>query len=375
MGLLVSVSGIFSVAGNSWIYLYSQNTNGGSARFRCVDLEIGTNSGFNANEKGYRGGNTLLSSNPTGYGPGASVGGANGNGGAGCGGNGGSGSDGSMPGGAAYGSYTNPVDPGSGSGGAQSGGWGDGKYGGGLVHIEAVDSVLVDGSVLANGNGSSYMGGGSGGAINIKCKTFRGSGLLAAVGGNDMRSDWRNGGAGGGGRIAVIFNPAAQAAFAVPAYGLFNAAGGTMGVSDTSVSRVRAALGRPGSLYFTTNTFFDLARVQGGTVRIPGVTSLAMNSLSLDTGIVAFPSGFSLTVYPRRDHHGRGGTRHEQLRGDHWPRPYRELGLPQGKCIFPGWSGPKDPRRRSPPLPMVAWTYTARGQPITFRCWSEGMSR
>jgi len=80
-------------------------------------------------------------------------------------------------GGSTYGSSNAPVDPGSGGGAAQVSGWGG--YGGGLIRVEAGDTVIVDGSLLANGGpavANNYVGPGSGGAIFIKCKYFKGSG-------------------------------------------------------------------------------------------------------------------------------------------------------------------------------------------------------
>ena len=66
-------------------------------------------------------------------------------------------------------------------------------HGAGAIRIEASLSVIVDGTITANGqNGpQNYSGAGSGGAIYITCGAFGGTGVVSAVGGN--------GGAGGGG--------------------------------------------------------------------------------------------------------------------------------------------------------------------------------
>jgi hypothetical protein len=98
---------------------------------------------------------------------------------------------------AAYGSFRDPNELGSG-GGSDSGGGGNG---GGLVRITA-QSVLVDGQILANGGGGSFWGGGgSGGGIRLHTSTLAGQGMLQAHGGNGTSQ----GGGGGGGRIAIRY--------------------------------------------------------------------------------------------------------------------------------------------------------------------------
>jgi hypothetical protein len=305
-GLLVSVSGTVSIAGSAWIYPYSQNTNGGSAWFRCLDLVVGTNSGFNANDKGYRGAyaNENGVNNPPGYGPGRSLGGTYGGAGAGYGGRGGFGS--SINNGNEYGSYIDPTDPGSGAGGAAT--HSGGGSGGGLIRIIASDSVLMDGSLLANGQDTaSYAASGSGGGICVSCRTFEGTGTLSAIGGNDLQGWYnRGGGGGGGGRIAVVYDSDAQAALSVQPTVVFNATGGGKKTGATwyngswvtygGVPMTRNFQARPGSLYLTDNRFFDLGRIQGGKIVVPGVTSWSMNTFSNSQGLIAFPANFTLTV-------------------------------------------------------------------------------
>jgi hypothetical protein len=308
-GLLVSVSGTVTIAANSWIYPYSENTNGGSPFFRCQDLVLAPNGGFDANKKGFAGGIYALGGyNPKGYGPGGSLGSVYSSGGGGYGGQGGTGYDGpqSAPGGSAYGDYMNPIDPGSGCGGAQVA---DGRRGGGLVRIEAAGSVLVDGSILANGeDGGGYPGASSGGGINIKCNTFRGTGLLKAVGGNDIRNVLsRFGGSGGGGRIAVVYATTAQTSVSPQPTVRFNASGGIRTVAGPSLAIARMTQGGPGSIYLSDAQFFDLANVQGGEIKVPGVTSWTTNNLSVADGLIAFPSGFILTVTQNATFSGAGG--------------------------------------------------------------------
>jgi len=193
-GALVSVAGDVLIASTkSWIYAYSHPTNGGSPLFRMRDLTISTtNAGFNADGTGY----------VAPYGPGAP--GAIRNG-AGYGGQGGLIN---ISGGPTYGSSNAPMDPGSGTFGNSDRVASDvaGIYGagGGLVRIQATRTVTLNGQITAKGNIGLYstVGTGSGGGINITCKTFAGSnGILQANGGNGFGQSYSHG--GGGGRIAV----------------------------------------------------------------------------------------------------------------------------------------------------------------------------
>ena len=184
-GALVSVTGLMTVASGSWVFPYSHSTNGGSALFRLNDLLIGTNAGFNANDKGYSG------SASVGFGPGRGNSGSPGGGG----GYGGFGGRAAFPYGQTYGSTNAPLSPGSGGGGT-------GGAGGGLVRIEAAGSVDLKGSILAKGQGfTGYMNtSGSGGGIFVMCQEFASvNGVINADGGTGNSA----GSGGGGGRIAV----------------------------------------------------------------------------------------------------------------------------------------------------------------------------
>ena len=196
-GALVNVGGDMTVAPLSWVYPVSHSTNGGSPVFRMQNLDVANGGGFNADTAGFAGGGVLQN----GYGDLNGCGKCRNNGsdtlgnGAGYGGNGGG-----DPGyfGTTCGLSNAPTAPGSGgSGRGQTANIGG--SGGGLVRIEAVDRVTLNGLLSANGQGSSYAGSGSGGGIYIRCKRFAGSnGLMNAMGGSAGA-----GGGGGGGRIAV----------------------------------------------------------------------------------------------------------------------------------------------------------------------------
>jgi hypothetical protein len=135
-----------------------------------------------------------------GPGHGTGVGDMGGNGGGGgYGGAGGSGFD--SPGGITNGSLTMPVSPGSGGGayGTQQGG-----TGGGVIKINAVGDITINGTVSADGDAGwdGGVGGGAGGSVWLLCHRLYGSGTNSAAGGPGAGSSG-GGGGGGGGRIAL----------------------------------------------------------------------------------------------------------------------------------------------------------------------------
>lgn len=128
-------------------------------------------------------------------------GGSNFGSGAGHGGVGGASS--TAAGGPIYGVTNAPTEPGSGGGGTHNNLAG---HGGGVVLLEALRNMVVDGTISANGgNGGQYNGGGSGGSILlIAGESFTGgaSGIVRANGGN-RGSAYTSLGGGAGGRIAI----------------------------------------------------------------------------------------------------------------------------------------------------------------------------
>ena len=165
-GAYAKVDGCLTIASNSWIYLWSSPTNGGSALFRVGALSIAAGGG------GYGGAG----------GPGVSG-----------------------VGGGTYGISNAPVWPGSGG----ASGW-DSRAGngGGAVRIMADSRVTIDGLVSASGDNTlDHGGGGSGGSIWIECMTLTGAttGVVRANGGTGLcpaNGSQYTGGGGGGGRIA-----------------------------------------------------------------------------------------------------------------------------------------------------------------------------
>ena len=131
--------------------------------------------------------------------------------------------------------YDNPAAPElPGSSGASSQ-YGAGRCGGGAVKIEATGVVVVNGSILANGENASSYGkdavdnhnpAGSGGSIYISCRTISGSGTLSANGGGGSKPVQTQAGyAAGGGMIAVHYDPESERSVSVASMTITAAAG------------------------------------------------------------------------------------------------------------------------------------------------------
>lgn len=101
-----------------------------------------------------------------------------------------------------YGSIYEPNLPGGGGGRFSATASERGGYGGGVVRVDAATSVVIHGTIEANGeNGSSNGAGGAGGSVVIKTPSLTGTGQINAIGGNGGTS---YSGGGGGGRIALL---------------------------------------------------------------------------------------------------------------------------------------------------------------------------
>jgi len=190
-----------------------------------------------------------------------------------------------------YGSLTAPETPGSG-GNVKINGPTPGQ-GGGVVRIQASGIVTIHGTIRANGAGrpgGSHDNGGAGGAIYITCSRLAGSatGLIQANGENAGLG----GMAGGGGRVAIIYDPVAQAGLN-PGVRL-SATGGTH-----STRRLAASL--DGTLYLPDSTFLSETLsgnlFLGCRLFIPGFTNWAVGSLTINGCNLTFGyPGFRLTV-------------------------------------------------------------------------------
>lgn len=224
----------------------------------CSNFTIAAGGMINADERGY------FCANGPGRGEGA--GGGYGSGG-GYGGQGGMGLS-KYAVGMPYGSTGAPLDPGSGGGTYPF--WVS-AHGGGAVRIEAADTATIDGIISANGKngnvaGQAGGGGGSGGAIYISCRTFGGGtgGVLRANGGN---GSYESGyiqyayGAGGGGRIAVVY----QSLEGMPGVRFSAGHGITPYPVDINYPAEKAAP-QVGTLFFTDPSLLDsVVSAWGGT--------------------------------------------------------------------------------------------------------------
>ena len=151
------------------------------------------------------------------------------------GGGGGYGGNGGGSGGFAYGSLTEPNEPGSGGG---SEGVNHGGAGGGLIRLEVGGTLTLDGALTADGQagnpGPSGGGGGSGGSLHVIAARIAGNGLISANGGD---GGGEVSGGGGGGRIAIYYDTYTFAGI-VSAYGgtAAQAGGaGTIYINDSAV--------------------------------------------------------------------------------------------------------------------------------------------
>lgn len=210
------------------------------------NMVVDASSRVDAVGKGYSGGYN-------GSGNGKGPGGANGFNGGCYGGIGGIGA-GLTNGGAAYGSFSSPVDFGSG-GGIGYYGFESGGAGGGLIRLTAqtlqCDGELAVDGVLGVGSGAS----GSGGSVNITSHVLTGNGIIHANGSGLVNG--YNSGGGGGGRVAIAFDD--MSGFA----GRIEAKGGVANTNSCCVS----VNGGAGTVYLKKNSdaYGTLIVDNGGT--------------------------------------------------------------------------------------------------------------
>ena len=294
-GALVGVTGDMVVAAGSWVYPFSDGTNGGSVLFEMSNLTVHAGGGFNANARGY------AATNGPGTG-GLAAGGASSAGGGGHGGTGGRGKGGLAYGGATYGSVNAPIDPGSG-GGCRSVDWPDnGGRGGGAIRIVAQDSVMLHGMLTADGGDALdvyYAGAGAGGAISITCDVFAASGGILSAEGGSFSAPLSSGG-GGGGRIALVYNSLSGS----PEVGFSTKPGrgwAEAGTEEEGESRWHFAA-QPGTVYLPdTNLLSEVLTddlFSGVSLFVPGFSSWDVSSLSVSDCSLRLGSedGFELNV-------------------------------------------------------------------------------
>ena len=227
----------------------------------CTNFTLEAGGTINADARGF------VRRNGPGKGSEVNIASSYGGGGGGYGGRGGGGKKNSnngeagvTPGGPTYGSTNAPLDPGSG-GGANAQWASSPGHGGGAVRIAAAGTVMIEGTVTANGSDTTGNtgGGGSGGAIFITCNRFGGSsnGLLQADGGGGAIYS----GGGGGGRIAVHYasldgNPGVR----------FSANSSSASRFTVDVNSMEWSAPAIGTLCFTNSALMDTVLATAGGV-------------------------------------------------------------------------------------------------------------
>lgn len=271
----ITCAGPFNSYTNSfWPTLDSSNR----VAIACSNLTVATGAAIDVTGKGYRGGWYVVPSiYHLGHGPGGGdrmVGASHGAYG---------GYSLSALAKAPYGDPLHPTAPGSGGGcdyfvGGESPG-----HGGGAIEILASGVITVNGAIRANGigNAGGRNGGGSGGSLYLSCARLAGTGgSLSAEGGNTVLTGGggQQGGSGSGGRIAVLYEPALQAAWPVPDVTL-------SALSRISVYRAYAAKqnGDLGTLVVPDDRLFAFTHSGVWLATNPSINAISVDSLSLTT--------------------------------------------------------------------------------------------
>ena len=201
-GAYVEVKGTLALNDTAKLNVWSESVNGGSAFFKFGNLSVAAGAVVNGNTLGWGQMGADTARWPLycrGFGPGTSIHCA----GAGYGGEGGA-SNYYGDRGRAYGNAKDPTDPGS-SAGKHSANYYTGGYGGGLFRAVIGGTLTLDGAITMNGGIHPYDqgGSGSGGGVNLVCRTLAGAGTICANGGAAKNNAYS--GDGGGGRIAIQF--------------------------------------------------------------------------------------------------------------------------------------------------------------------------
>jgi len=275
-GSTLQVDGLLDLASNATALCQSQynTTTNAAGEWAGVGVTI------TANNVTLEAG-SAIAANGTGYttsaGPGAA---APGNYSAG-GSYGGRGSGGSGP---TYGDYAAPMDLGSGGGGL----YGGYSAGGGAIALNVTGSLVLDGTISANGFSiSGNNGGAAGGSVYVNTTTLAGSGAMTANGNQGENAN------GGGGRVAVYYADASgytgYSGCAAAAGGV-GAQNGTVVFFDTSVPNnalyvyQQMSFAQDSSLHFGSVTLGTNATVTlggGSTLQVDGLLDLASNATAL----------------------------------------------------------------------------------------------
>ena len=228
-GAEVAVDGALTIGADSCVYAAGDPVNLSAVRFRVGALDVQQGGTLSATRRGAAGGwgsnsevNWLGCRRKNGFGsydPDAiSTGGSHGGvGGVGVKKDGGLSDNAKVT--PVYDDMYRPFLPGA---GGNSAGWGEGGTGGGVVYLEALGAITVNGTVSADGAMAGYfywsgtapnistdmdhVGAGAGGTVHLCGNTIQGSGLISAVGGRSGQYAGGAQAAGGGGRVALWTN-------------------------------------------------------------------------------------------------------------------------------------------------------------------------
>ncbi|MBS0195366.1 MAG: hypothetical protein JSR77_01275 [Planctomycetes bacterium] len=178
-------------------------------------------------------------------------------------------------GGGTYDDIVTPTQMGSGGGNPGGGAFGGGR-GGGAINLSVGGTLTVTGEITADGEsgypaqGGWRSGGGAGGSLLISCGTLAGTGTVSARGGSYSCC---GAGAGGGGRVAIIY---ATNSFG----GAFDLAGGTSGVRGGAGTLFLKPTSGRGTL------IIDNGGVAGETTELSGENVLDANLIVRGGGIL-----------------------------------------------------------------------------------------
>ena len=177
-----------------------------------------------------------------------------------------------------YGSIIDPNEPG-GAGGFGSSNF-TGSQGGGIIRIAGASSIVVDGSIAADGEYGGIIGseGGAGGSIRLDATSVGGSGSIHA---NGASTGFSNG--GGGGRVALYFQSLTMPRASVAASGGQGYFAGEDGGAGTVYLR---------QVDLSGTKVADELRVTNNVPRETSLTPLP----SLGTGTVTTVSGTTVTL-------------------------------------------------------------------------------
>ena len=202
------------------------------------------------------------------------------------------------PGGGTYGSPSMPTDLGSGAPPDERA-WGG--TGGGAIRLIVTGTLNNQGTVSANGGGSSNAGScesgaGSGGSVWVTARALAGAGVFKADGGTPGSTYWA--GAGGGGRIAVYYTT--NSGFSGFAASTANGGSGDQPGSKGTVGFFGTAGGGVLDVYqnFTlpgTSAVFSAVSVYNGAALTLGSNFLLnVQGLNIGTGASLYAGGGSL---------------------------------------------------------------------------------